>query len=152
MNEQNKTLKKITGWYLINQKTIKASFLVLFFGFIACFFNSFSGFLSYAIGQIIKLSNNQSVSAFLGAFFAFIFMWILNTIEKENTQKEKNVVGLQKVSIALEEYLFFLLGHLKLLESQLEYLENSKMVFCRSNPFLFVDRIDQNLILQIENE
>lgn len=149
-------IKLIKEWYEVNRKTIIASFVILFvvsffvdinYIFAVIFF--FSNGVVYLLTELYEVSDNPSVAAFWGAFFAFILVCLRDFLEKRRINKGY----LTSIKKSLEMYFDDLNNNIQYLDTQIYHMQEHKALGCAlTDPLFYFDYIDMESILKIKDK
>ena len=148
-------IRNIKDWSTANQKTIIMSLIIIVIGIYLTDYKlvlsdiifSFA-IVGYLFGGLYEISDNPSVAAFWGAFFAFILVGIRDFL-KERRANKKYLVSIKK---SLEMYLDDLDNNIHYLDTQVCHIRNHKVMGCAlTDPLFYFDYIDIESIFRIKS-
>lgn len=161
MNVLSAKVQSIKDWFAVNQKTIIASLMVVAIGIVFSYFINSEFTLAvilfiphgimYSLNELYKASDNSSVAAFLGAFFAFLLMIFSNNIVDTKRKKENKK---QKSIEVLHNYFYnidLIVLNQKTVDELLEGISSGKKEFYCLNRFQLLDT-DKDTIRKIQNK
>lgn len=164
MNVLSVQIQSIKGWFILNKKTIFVSLIVVIIGIIFSYFMNpeftFAVILAvpngivYLLVKLYEASDNPSAAAFLGAFFAFMFMLLSDNIKEllEENKQDKDAISCIQIKTK-KHNAPIIIENIKLARYLLAAIkEDKKGNYNIIDKFYYLDKTEDLLLSKIKSQ